>query len=687
MSINLPKSFPKNYVLVIAEKPRAAEKIALALGKATKHYINRVPVWVVYRGNDYYVVASAVGHMYSLYTDEKGYPVFRYRWVPRYIVEKESKHVKQFIEVLSLLSKYAKLYVSACDYDIEGSVICYMILKHHGDEDKALRAKFSSLVRQEIIKAFENLSKLDYEMIEAGICRHILDWLWGINISRALMDLYAYAFKNRRILSAGRVQTPTLAYAVDLLIERRLFIPKPLAYPLIYVRIGGKEYYLESLDPPFNSILDVKSYIEKVEKDPRAVVESVSLNVIEYHPPHPFNLPDLQSEAYRILKLSPYRTQEIAEDLYLEALISYPRTNSQKLPPGLNNRQILEKLAANPMYKPFVEELFRETQGILSPNNGPKEDPAHPAIHPTGESVTKKLSPLHLKLYDLIVRRYIATFARSMKIQFANVILSIHGRQYIMKGTRIIEKGWSKYYPYISIEEKFIPINMLSRGSVIPIEKARFSIKYTKPPQQPTRLTLLKWMEEVEIGTEATRAEIIETLFKRGYIYIGGRRIAVSDLAIALINILRKYVKDLVSVDLTREFERMLKDIVMRKTNCRDIEEKAKVVINRYIGDIKLNLDNVAQDLYQYIESDANLKNSFYRKCSICKRLSYRDGYCIFHYEALKRIKESYTDWQKFNFTWEKYLEKLFKLNSTGLYIKEVCSYLLKSSQTFRSRF
>jgi DNA topoisomerase-1 len=684
MRLDFPEGLPKNYVLVIAEKPRAAEKIALALGKPVKRYINGVPIWVLRKGNEFYIVASAVGHMYSLATDEKGYPVFNYKWVPRYIIEKRSKHVKQFLDVLALLSKYAKLYISACDYDIEGSVICYMILKHHGDERKALRAKFSSLVRQEIVKAFENLSKLDYEMIEAGICRHVLDWLWGINISRALMDIYAKSFNIRRILSAGRVQTPTLAYAVDTLIERRLFVPRPLAYPSIYVKIGEKVYHLELLDPPFNSASDAKSYIEKVREIPRAVVESVSVNVVEYNPPHPFNLPDLQAEAYRILKLSPYRTQKLAEDLYLEALISYPRTNSQKLPPELNNKQILEKLAENPAYKPFVEELLKETRGILKPNNGEKDDPAHPAIHPTGESTTKKLSAIHLKLYDLIVRRYIATFAKPMKVQFVNIVFNIHGKRYALKGSRILEKGWSKYYPYMAVEEKYIPVDMFAKGKVVPIEKIGLVIRYTKPPQLPTRLTLLKWMEEVEIGTEATRAEIIETLFKRGYIYTSSRSINVSDLAIAIVYILRKYVKDLVRVDLTREFERMLKDIVMRKTSCRDIEQKAKDVVSRYIRELKSNLNNIVQEFCQYVEPDDDIKLSSDKRCAICRRALYKDGLCLFHYEALKRIRETYMEWQKFNLSWRKYLERLLKLKSTGLYVKDVCKYLLKFGNTVK---
>lgn len=679
--VNIFKDLRSNYILVIAEKPKAAEKIALALGEPTKYYIDKVPVWVVYRNSECYVIASAVGHMYSLYTSEKGYPVYSYRWVPRYLVEKNVKHAKLYLDVLSRLSQKAKIYINACDYDIEGSVIGYMIIKHHGNEEKAFRAKFSSLVHHEIIKAFENLSRLDYEIIEAGICRHVLDWLWGINISRALMDIYIHIFNTRKALSAGRVQTPTLAYAIDLILQRRLFVPKPLIYPTIYIRIGNKIYHLESMDPPFASITEAYTYIEQVKKEPRAYIENISIDKISYNPPYPFNLSDLQSEAYRILKMSPYKTQKIAEELYLEALISYPRTNSQKLPPRLNHRDVLEKLALNVMYKPFVEKLITETKGILRPNNGPKDDPAHPAIYPTGERITKKLSSLHIKLYDLIVRRYLATFAQSLVTQQVKIVINIHGRNYVLRGTKVLSRGWIKYYPYISIEEQDIEVDPLKKGMHIPVERAELITRYTQPPKSPTRLTLIKWMESVGIGTEATRAEIVETLFRRGYIFSRSRYIDVSDLAIAFMHILKNYVKELVSVDLTREFEEMLNNIINKKLSCKDIEEKAKLVINTYIQDIKQNISSIASDIGKYI--NISNKKSTDSRCKICERIVYTDNLCIFHYEALHRLREGYTEWQKFGYTWNNYLEKLSKLKTSGIYVRDVCRYLLMSKTRF----
>ncbi|MEM1542216.1 MAG: DNA topoisomerase I [Ignisphaera sp.] len=667
---------PSSYILVIAEKPRAAEKIAHALGKSSKIPVDGVPVWITYRNHEYYIIAPVAGHMYTLSTSSKGYPVYTYKWVPRYFIDEKAKRTKKFLDVIAKLSRYAKFYINACDYDVEGSLIGYMVIKNLGDERRAFRAKFSSLTASDIVRAFENLSSLDYNMIEAGYCRHVLDWLWGINISRALMDIYIHAFGSRRVLSAGRVQTPTLAHIVDIVLKKRLHVPVPLAYPSIKIAIGGNVYALESLDEPFNSYEEAQRYLNKVKDNPRAYVKNISVKNVDIPSPHPFNLPDLQSETHRILKVSPYLTQKIAEDLYLEALISYPRTNSQKLPQSLNNRSILEKLSLIPIYKPLVTKLLTECRGILNPNNGPKDDPAHPAIYPTGEGDLTKLSKLHLKLYDLIVRRYLATFANPMKVQYTNIYFDVHGRQYVLRGAKIVEKGWSLYYPFIEINEKIVPYNLLKEEISIPIEDLRLNIRYSRPLKSPTRIEILKWMESIEIGTEATRAEIVETLFKRGYVYSRSKGVEVSDLAVALVHILKEYVKDLVSVDLTRDFEKMLDNIKTGKMRCRDIEERARTVIDSYLRNIKTYISDIVEVIKVYVKTDKSLENA----CHICRRSTYKENLCLFHYEALTRIKERYKDWQKFRYGWREYLERICRLNSSGAYVKEVCRYVLEKS-------
>ncbi len=665
----------KDYILVIAEKPKSAEKIAHALGNPKKYRINGVPIWFVIRGNTKFVIAPAAGHLYTLHTESEGFPVFDYKWVPKYIVEPKSAFTRKYIKVLSMLAKNAKEYINACDYDIEGSLIGYMIIKNIGDIKRSKRAKFSSLTTSEIVRAFNNLLPLDYNMVEAGYCRHVLDWLWGINISRMLMKIYRDVFNEKRILSAGRVQSPTLSYVVNIDLQRKTHVPVPYAYPSIKILIDNKIFKLIPIEPPFNSLSDAKEYLEKIKWDPRAIVLDIIVRNEKMEPPYPFNLPDLQSEAYRIYGFTPYKTQKLAEDLYLEALISYPRTNSQKLPPKLNNREILEKLSQNVIYRTLVKTLLAETRGLLKPNNGPKEDPAHPAIYPTGEGTLKGLSKDHIKLYDLIVRRYLATFANPAIIQYVRIEFLIHGRRYYLSTNIVRSRGWLYYYPYIHLNEEEIPLKLLRKGLQIPIHEAKIVVYFTKPPHLPSRISLIKWMEEKGIGTEATRAEIIETLFKRGYLYTRGRGISVSELGILISFLLKDYVEELIDVELTKKFEDRLNMILDMKAKCEDIVIEAKETLLKYINRVKsLDVQALRAEISKYIE----MSNNNDKRCIICKRSVYANNLCIFHSIALENIKGVYEAWKKFGFSWTQYLEKLLKLRSTGRYVKEVCRYLIK---------
>lgn len=682
-----PSTLPSKYILIIAEKARAAEKIAHALGGKTAKMvrIRGVPVWIVKWRDKDYVIAPAAGHLFTLHTDEKEYPVFSFKWVPRYLVDEDAKHTKRFLDVLRLLAKRAVFFINACDYDIEGSVIGYMIIKHVGNINRAARARFSSLTKQDILKAFLNLLPLDMNMVEAGYCRHALDWLWGINISRALMDVYHRAFGKPRILSAGRVQTPTLAHAVQITLERRLHIPDPLFYPIVKININNVVYTLENLDDPFQSRHEAQAYVNSIRKYGYAVVEDINVKSVALPPPHPFNLPDLQAEAYRIYRLSPYRVLKIAEDLYLDALISYPRTNSQKLPPTLDNRGVLEKLKnINAEYRKLVTMLLRETKGVLKPNNGPKDDPAHPAIYPTGESTHRKMSTVHHKVYDLVVRRYLATFSKPAYIKYIDIVFRVGSRRFTLHGVQITEYGWFKYYPFAQPKEKAVPYTLLKQGQHIPISSISIRIVYTKPPPPPSRYSLLKWMESVNIGTESTRAEIIEVLYRRGYLISGrGAGTEASDLGIAIVSVLKKYLPQLTSVDLTRQFEEYIENIKSTKLKCDPILNEAKTILSMYLTQFKRYLNTIAKELYKYVEPNEEQLKTI-QSCQICHRMAVDKGFCVFHLEAYRRILEHYSRWREAGYDWRSYLAKLIHLRSVGKYVKDVCHFLLRSKYDLR---
>jgi len=667
-------SLPSRFVLIIAEKPRAAEKIARALDSHAKRILYyRVPIWVIRWGTaGTAIVAPAAGHLFELHTDEKGVPVFNCKWVPRYLVDPKARHTRRFYQALKSLCEKASWFINACDYDIEGSLIGFLIIRFFGDPKRAKRAKFSSLVATDIRNAFSKLAPLDTSMAEAGECRHRLDWLWGINISRVLMEIFKQRYGYRKVLSAGRVQSPTLAHAVDIEIKRRTFVPVPRLEAVITIEMGGKEITLVSKQELRNRE-EANQFLARSRIAKYAEVVSVSIERITLPPPHPFNLPDLQSEASKLFKISPYRVQKIAEDLYLDALISYPRTNSQKLPPTLNNREILNKLSRDPLYGKLVARLLSETRGILKPHNGPKEDPAHPAIHPTGELPSKPLKPLHRKIFDLVVRRYLATFAPPAQILKTKIVIQYLGLQFELTCTKILRPGWLYYYPFNKPVESPLDIHAIHRGARIPVKRVRVRTRFVGQKPSITRIGLLKWMEEQEIGTESTRAEIVETLYRRGYIVSSRGRVQVSDLGIAIIEILRKHVPELTSVELTRKFEKYIESIRMGRRRCSEILDEAKKLIASYVEKLHRLAPAIVIEFDHYIESPG----AKYQSCVVCKRKASREGFCPLHYVAYMEILEKYRAWKDRGFSWSDYLSKLIKLRSTGQLAKDVAKYLL----------
>ncbi|WP_245526418.1 DNA topoisomerase I [Desulfurococcus mucosus] len=661
----------KGRVLVIAEKPKAARKIAEALspGYVTRR-IGSIPVYEINAYGSMILVASSVGHLYELNTGVKGYPVYSYEWVPSHLVNPGKRHAREYLEVLKKLCRGVDYYVNACDYDIEGSVIGYLIIKFNGDEEKALRAKFSSLTREELRQAFNNLAKLDYEMIEAGLCRHELDWLWGINVSRALMKAVEDATGRRIVLSAGRVQTPTLKYVVEKTVERNLFIPLPQYRVTVTAERNGEEVVLEYAGNPVEKHGEARSIVERVRRQGYLIVEEVEGKTYVLKPPPPFNLGDLQEEAARIYGFSPAKTQAIAEQLYLDALISYPRTNSQKLPPTLNYRGILDNLASIGKYSGLVASLLSETRGVLKPVEGEKEDPAHPAIYPTGMK-PGGLTDEQWAVYDLIVRRFLAVFAQPARLTHYTVKAVTPSRDAVFKASwqRVEEQGWMKYYGFHTYKSSRAP--GLVKGDKLGVVKVSMRESYTKPPKRLSKIDVLRWMESVEIGTEATRAQIIEKLFERKYLFLESKGIGVSDLGFGVVEVVERFFPDLLSIELTRRFEKEM-DAIRRGLRSRgQVLEEAKRILTAMLGEFDENRVEAGRQLAVRL----GVAEPSRGKCRIssCKREAVEEGLCRHHASAARLIHEYYVEWsRRKEIGFDEYVEKLRKSRNTGKWIKEV---------------
>lgn len=671
MRPNKSCSVPQYYDIIIAEKPKAADKIAHALGNPLKCTINRVPVYILDVNGTNIVVVSSAGHMFGPSTDVDGLPVVTIKWEPLWRFDRRSKYLKPYYEVLSRLVPKARYFINACDYDIEGSTIGYKIIEAFGDRSRAKRMKFSSLTVAELRQAFKRLLPLDINNAMAGIARAELDWLWGINVSRLLMKSYREVTGERLSLSAGRVQTPTLAEAVRRWVKINTHVPLPqpsLAAKLLH---RGVEFTAYPLGWSVDTVAEAREVAREVKEGKYMEVASVSKASESIRPPPPFNLTDLQKEAARIYGLSPYRTQEVAEDLYLAALISYPRTNSEKLPPTLNYREVLDSIARQPRYKGLVSDLLRETGGVLRPREGPADDPAHPAIYPTGERPTG-LDKIHEAIYDLIVRRFMAAFARPAVLNTTSaVLMDVKARRWEARGLNVSEEGWLKYYPFHKFSESQLPV--INRGDRPLVRSITVRVSWSGPGVKLSRLSLLEWMEANNLGTKGTRARIIETLYRRGFIVSRGSYTEITNLGYAVYKVLSEVAPELMSVSLTREFEGLLDEISMGKASREEVVNRAK----KYISELVMRqLNNNIKVMGTYLAEFIG-KVRPKDRCFICGRPAVSQNLCELHLAAKRNLEENIDEVaRRLGVSREEALNKISSSKLTGKWVREVAAVM-----------
>jgi len=607
------------YTLIITEKPDAAQRIASALDmkeKAKKMEDNGVPYYVAKRDREI-VVVPALGHLYTVAEERTGrnyYPVFSFKWVPRFAAERGAKQIRTWVEIISKLANDADMFIDACDYDIEGSIIGYCILKYacNNKESISRRMKYSTLTKGELEKSYsELLPHLDFSLIEAGRTRHEVDWLYGVNISRALTIAARDWSGKYATLSTGRVQGPTLRFLVARERAIRCFVPTP------YWSIKSE---VEIADSLFEAEYEKKIIETKMEADAivsdckgkNGKIEKIDIKKFQQMPPTPFDLGGLQSEAYGFFGYTPMRTSNIAQRLYLDALISYPRTSSQKLPPSINYEAILKNLNKVPEYKKLTAELLAKQE--LKPREGKKEDSAHPAVYPTGNLPERVLDDSERNIWDLVVRRFMAVFGEPAVRQSMKVCINVNGHRFYLRGRQTLKEGWLRFYgPYVRSEEVLLP--PIEEGQMINIKKVTLEDKFTKPPPRYNPSSLLKKMEEAEIGTKATRADIIQTLYDRKY--ARDERIIVTDLGFEVVEVLEKYCPTVVSIKLTKELEEKMNKIQSNGENREDVLVDAVEILKPVVEQLKEKDRTIGEQLSNAIKR-ARLEERTIGTCPLC---------------------------------------------------------------------
>ena len=605
----------ENYELLIAEKPNSAVKIATALAddKVVKNNNKKVPYYEITHKDKKIIVGCAVGHLFGLKeVNGKGwiYPTFNYDWFPIYEVNKEVKYTKDYIETLKKLAKQANEFTLCTDYDDEGEVLGVNIIRYICNQKDANRMKFSTLTKKDLVNAYENkFSRLDWGQANAGLCRHELDWIHGINLSRALTLSLKAAKGGFKVLSIGRVQGPTLNIIVKK--EKEISAFKSVPYYEIYLsgNVDNNKIVASSKRNPIWKKDEAQSLLKKLQNS-KPVISKIKKTELTQMPPPPFDLTTLQLEAYKIFKINPKDTLSIAQNLYLAGLISYPRTSSQQIPDSIDLREILSKLQ-NSKYKDLVEELLKKQ---LKPNNGKKTDPAHPAIIFTGE-LPSTLNEREAKIYDLIVRRTLATLGEPAKRESLQVEINCNNEIFLLNGIKTTYQGWHRYYGnLLMLKEQELPL--LKEGQEVKNPKFDLLEKETQPPRRYTPASLVKELDAHGLGTKSTRAVIIDTLYDRQYIQ--EQSIQATHLGIKVVETLEKYSPEIIDEKLTRHFEKETDLIEQEKKTKEKVVDESKKVLTKVLEKFKKNELNIGKELAEATKLTKD-KASIVGKCPVCK--------------------------------------------------------------------
>ena len=575
--------------LIIAEKPKVAKKIAEFLSRKNyrMHKFRKAAYYSFCLDGKKYYVISALGHLYTLSSSSKkwDYPIFDYNWVPAYYEDKIYAK-KDYIE-LAKKFKGEKEIIVATDYDIEGELIGYNVIRFALEVSDAKRMIFSAITPKDIWNSFLNLQDtISFSFAIAGETRHIVDWIYGINLSRALTHAIRH-YSKKVVLSIGRVQGPTLKLIFEREVEIRNFVPDEFFTIIAEVYKDGKILRFRHLKERFRTKEEALREKSKIGKF--ITIKQVNAFLEKINPPVPYNLTDLQTDAYKYYKITPKQTLTIAQSLYEQGYISYPRTSSQKLPDTIDFRYILSNLQKILSYKTFASSLLNKS--ILKPYNGKKDD-VHPAIHPTG-LIPSKLSQNEWKIYDLICRRFLSCFFEPARVRKLRVITE-EGLFFDYKS--VLHKGWLSVY-WRWVKDDFSNFEF-EKGESLQVKRVSVRKQKTKPPSRYNPASIVKKMEELNIGTKATRAEIVQILYKRKY--IEGKSIKITDLGERIVSLFDKYLPEILDVQLTRRLERDLELIERGKIELRDkVIETVKEVVRNVCLEIKEREKEIGKSLYE----------------------------------------------------------------------------------------
>ena len=534
--------------LIITEKANAARRISTILSDGTSKSSSTGGVTVITfeAGGDEYSVVSLRGHIIEL-----DYPPEYNDWSatnPADLVhapQVKTVKVKSILNTIKDLASKADEIIIATDYDREGELIGMETVKEIGaDMGTVKRAKFSALTKGEVETAFENLTEPNEKLADAAEARQIIDLSWGAVLTRLISLSSGQVGKN--FMSVGRVQSPTLKLLVDRHEEIEKFVPTP--FWDIVGKFGMLAFRGDHVDNPFWDKEKADAVLAKVEGATSGTVSSYDVETKEEYRPAPFDTTQMQVEANKI-GIPPTTAMKLAEDLYTGGYISYPRTENTEYPRSLSLRAVLEKLKDG-AFKSEAEEILAQEK--IVPSRGKRRTTDHPPIYPTAGASPEKMKGDKWKLYELIVRRFLATVAPNAEAEVTKCTIDVAGEKFSAEGYVLKKKGWKKYYgKYLKPNDARLP--QLTVGETVDIRSMGIVESATKPPYRYNQGSLIQEMDRLQLGTKSTRHDIIGKLYSRNYVQ--GNYMVPTPSGIALTKALENHGGGITEPDMTAKLE------------------------------------------------------------------------------------------------------------------------------------
>jgi len=603
--------------LIITEKNNSAQKIAeiLSGGAATENKSFTVPVFKWSDSDGDHSVLGTGGHFVQRqFPEGKEYKQWKLDLIHGLVdAELETGPIdgkKNVIKAVQKEAKAADSLVIGTDFDREGELIgleaLEVCLQVNPDLEKDFkRARYSALTKEEIEGAFSNLTELSYPLANAAGARQDIDLIWGAAFTRAV-SLIAKAY-GANFLSVGRVQSPTLGLIVERELERRAHVYKP--YWELYAKFehpSGSSFETHHATDKFWDKAEADTALAATA-DP-GVVKSVTSRKNTSKPPTPYNTNSFQVDASSRLGITPKQAMNYAQDLYDDGFISYPRTDNTIYPDSLPLEKTIQSLVKIKDFAAAAHLL----DAPLTPTQGKKFDAAHPPIYPTHALYPSALDGPKARVYELIVRRFLATFSKPMITESTRADIEAGGETYFVRGKVVLDPGYAGIYTYARSSDEEIPA--LEEGQKLSLDGKPWLVdKETQPPARLSEAKLVQIMDEQGLGTKATRPDIIQKLYSRKY--VRNHPPEPTATGMAMYEAFKEYVPDMATSEMTATLEGEMDQIAEGKDMTKEtVVEDSRKLVHSTFDKLREGEEEVSKMVWAGMDKDRILG-----PCIVCK--------------------------------------------------------------------